>query len=43
MKLIVTKDYQEMSTVAAQQVLGQMHSQYRTNISITAGSTPKGV
>lgn len=43
MKLIVTKNYEEMSTVGAQQLLGAMHSQYRTNISITAGSTPKGV
>ncbi|MFK4566502.1 glucosamine-6-phosphate deaminase [Enterococcus sp. UD-01] len=43
MKLIITEDYKEMSTVAAQQLLGAMHNEYRTNISITAGSTPKGV
>ena len=43
MKLIVTKSLKEMNEVAAQQLLGTMHSQYRTNIAITAGSTPKGV
>lgn len=43
MKLIVTKDLQEMNEVAAQHLLGAMHTQYRTNIAITAGSTPKGV
>ncbi|WWY81610.1 glucosamine-6-phosphate deaminase [Pediococcus pentosaceus] len=43
MKLIITENYKEMSTVAAQQLLGAMHSEYRINISITAGSTPKGV
>lgn len=43
MKVIVTKDLQEMNEVAAQHVLGAMHSQYRRNIAITAGSTPKGV
>jgi 6-phosphogluconolactonase/glucosamine-6-phosphate isomerase/deaminase len=43
MKLIVTKDVQEMNEVAAQHLLGTMHSQYRKNIAITAGSTPKGV
>lgn len=43
MKLIVTKDVQEMNEVAAQHLLGAMHTQYRTNIAITAGSTPKGV
>ena len=42
-KLIVTKDYQEMSAVAVQHLLGAMHSQHRVNLSITAGSTPKGV
>lgn len=43
MKLIVTKDYQEMSAVAVQHLLGAMHSQHRVNLSITAGSTPQGV
>lgn len=43
MKLIVTKDYEEMSMVGAEQLLGAMHSQYRTNISVTAGSSPKGL
>ncbi|MEQ2877267.1 glucosamine-6-phosphate deaminase [Enterococcus asini] len=43
MKLIVTNDLQEMNEVAAQHLLGAMHTQYRTNIAITAGSTPKGV
>lgn len=43
MKVIITEDYQEMSQVAVQHLLGVMHSQHRKNISITAGSTPKGV
>lgn len=43
MKVIITEDYNEMSTVATQYLLGAMHGQYRRNISITAGSTPKGV
>lgn len=43
MRLIITKDYDEMSAVAAQHLLGAMHSEYRVNLSITAGSTPKGV
>jgi 6-phosphogluconolactonase/glucosamine-6-phosphate isomerase/deaminase len=43
MKVIITEDYQEMSEVAVQHLLGAMHSQYRRNISITAGSTPKKV
>ncbi|MGM0169132.1 hypothetical protein IGI39_003448 [Enterococcus sp. AZ135] len=43
MKLIITEDYNEMSTVATHYLLGAMHGQYRRNISITAGSTPKGV
>lgn len=43
MKLIITEDYKEMSEVATQYLLGAMHGQYRKNISITAGSTPKGV
>lgn len=43
MKVIITEDYNEMSAVATQYLLGAMHGQYRRNISITAGSTPKGV
>lgn len=43
MKVIITEDYQEMSQVAVEHLLGVMHSQHRKNISITAGSTPKGV
>ncbi|MEY8446423.1 glucosamine-6-phosphate deaminase [Enterococcus ratti] len=43
MKLIMTRDYNEMSMVAVQHLLGVMHSHYRRNISITAGATPKGV
>lgn len=43
MKVIITEDYNEMSIVATQYLLGAMHGQYRRNISITAGSTPKGV
>lgn len=41
MKTIITKDYEEMSQVAANHVLGHiLNSQYRTNLSVTAGSTP---
>lgn len=42
MKLIITKDYEELSTVACQYLLKYMHTdKARTNISITGGSTPK--
>lgn len=41
MRLIITKDYEEMSKVAAQHLLGHMfNSQHRVNLSITAGTTP---
>lgn len=41
MKTIITKDYEEMSQVAAKHVLGHiLNSQYRTNLSVTAGTTP---
>lgn len=40
MKLIITNDYEEMSTIAAQHVLGYMYREYRVNLAITAGSTP---
>lgn len=42
MKLIITKDYEEMSEVALEYLLKYMHTdKARTNISITGGSTPK--
>lgn len=41
MKLIVTKDYEEMSQVAAFHLLGYMTRPERVNLAITAGSTPK--
>lgn len=40
MKLIIAKNYEEMSTIAAQHVLGYMYRNYRVNLAITAGSTP---
>lgn len=43
MRLIVTNTLEEMNEVGAQHLLGAMHTQHRTNIAITAGSTPKGV
>lgn len=43
MRLIVTNTLKEMNEVGAQHLLGAMHTQHRTNIAITAGSTPKGV
>lgn len=41
MKLIVTKNYESMSRVSAQIVLTKMLSEYRVNMSLTAGNTPK--
>jgi len=41
MKLIITKDYEEMSQVAANMLLGYMYQPRHINMSITAGSTPK--
>lgn len=42
MKVIFTKDYEEMSNVVMHQVLGHMlNSNYRVNMAITAGNTPK--
>lgn len=43
MRVIRTASLQEMNEVGAQYLLGAMHTQHRTNIAITAGSTPKGV
>lgn len=40
MKLIISKNYEEMSNIAAQHVLGYMYKEYRVNLAITAGSTP---
>jgi len=40
MKLIVTKNYEEMSTVAAQILLGYMYKEGPVNLAITAGNTP---
>lgn len=41
MKLIVTEDYAEMSTVASHHVLGYITAPRRVNLAVTAGSTPK--
>ncbi|KAF1299110.1 6-phosphogluconolactonase [Enterococcus sp. JM4C] len=43
MKLIIVKDYEEMSQVGAEILLGEMHGQHRKNISITAGASPQGI
>lgn len=40
MKMIITETYEEMSTVAAQHILGTMYENRRTNIAITAGTSP---
>lgn len=40
MKVILTKDYEEMSQVAATHILGYMYQDKRVNLSITAGETP---
>lgn len=41
MKTIITQNYEEMSQVAAKLILGRiLNSQYRTNLSITGGTTP---
>lgn len=42
MKIVITNNYQEMSSLAASVVLGKMMEQGRVNLSLTAGSTPKG-
>lgn len=42
MKVILTKDYEELSNVVLHQVLGHMlNSQHRVNMAITAGNSPK--
>ena len=43
MKIIITKDYEEMSGVAAQLLMSKMLKQRRVNLAITAGSTPVGM
>lgn len=41
MKLIITKDYQEMSELAVQILMSYMMKEYPTNLAITAGTTPE--
>lgn len=41
MKLIVTKDFEEMSQVAVEHLLGYMYQNKRVNLCITAGKTPE--
>ncbi len=41
MKVIKVKDYEEMSQVAVQILLGYMYKDGRVNLSITGGTTPK--
>jgi len=43
MKKIIVDSYKEMSELAASILLSEMTKDKRTNISITAGATPKGV
>lgn len=40
MKIIVEKDYESMSRVAANILLGEMYQDKRVNLAITAGTTP---
>ena len=40
MRVIITKNYKEMSQVALNYVMGEMSRKKRVNISITAGKTP---
>lgn len=40
MKLIIEENYEKMSRVAANVLLGQMYQNRRVNLAITAGSTP---
>lgn len=42
-RVLVGKDYDEMSEIAAYFMVSQMAQQKRMNIAITAGKTPKGV
>lgn len=43
MKLIITKTYEEMSTIAVHLLTSHMCQDKRVNLSITAGSTPKEI
>jgi 6-phosphogluconolactonase/glucosamine-6-phosphate isomerase/deaminase len=43
MKLIITKTYEEMSSIAVNILMGLMYQDKRVNLSITAGSTPKEI
>ncbi|MBO0438787.1 glucosamine-6-phosphate deaminase [Candidatus Enterococcus ikei] len=44
MKVIVVKDYDELSKVAAQMLIGEMFQRHeRVNLAITAGTTPIGM
>lgn len=44
MKVIIVKDYEELSKVAAQHLMGEMVQRHeRVNLAITAGSTPIGM
>lgn len=44
MKVILTKDYDELSKVAAQMLIGEMFQRHeRVNLAITAGTTPIGM
>lgn len=43
MRLIRTKDYDDMSYLAAAELLAQMQQNRRVNLAITAGNTPKRI
>ena len=40
MKVIITKDYEEMSAVALRHLLGHMYKEQRVNLAITGATTP---
>lgn len=41
MKIIVEKDYENMSKTTMQLLLGKMYQDKKVHLAITAGSTPK--
>ena len=43
MKLIIAKNYEEMSSIAVNILMGLMYQDKRVNLSITAGNTPKEI
>jgi len=43
MKLVITKDYEEMSQVAVEYLLGEMNQNRKINLCITAGKTPERI